>query len=220
MFPVFLMFNTGEILKLIITNLCTLLAAYMMFTGTVDKNDNELLANMWERQAIMEKANSDLMSKVMTLGVQNVELQARLRDNITRTDLYQVFLDGLPFPAWIKQRNSEGVFVMVMINTAYEHRFGVSKARYEGSTDEEIWGAEVSQGFFISDNDVFVSKGYTLTREYFPSTAGGSDPAWYSVWKFSLKLGDNKYGVGGVMVVDFDHSGTLIKTVEKYKSEG
>lgn len=195
--------DAGELLKLVGSNIVTLLVAYMVFASTGNTNDNALLSTILERQKVLEESNASLMARVMALGVENVELQALLRDNITRNGLYQTFLDGLPFPAWIKKMGDDGKFVMVMINNAYAHKFNISKDRYEGATDEEVWGKHIAKGFSISDSEVFESKGFVLTREYFPESGAGSKPAWHSIWKFSLKLGEEVYGVGGVVVVDF-----------------
>jgi hypothetical protein len=195
--------DVGELVKLVGSNLVTLLVAYMVFASTGSTNDNALLATVLERQKVLEESNASLMARVMALGVENIELKALLRENITRNDLYQTFLDGLPFPAWIKKMGDDGEFRMVMINNAYSQKFNVSKARYQGATDAEVWGERIAKGFKISDEEVFESKGFVLTREYFPEAGRGSKPAWHSVWKFSLRLGEGLYGVGGVVVVDF-----------------
>jgi hypothetical protein len=210
--------GSAELVKLISSNLVTLLTAYMLFAGTASSNDNSLLQTVLERQKVLEESNAALMTKVMALGVQNVELQSRLKENLTRTDLYQTFLDGLPFPAWIKRWDEKtGQFVMVMINNAYAHKFNISKDRYQGATDKEIWGDRIAKGFELSDEKVFKTKGYVLTREYFPKEGLGSKPAWHSVWKFSLKLGSNKYGVGGVVVVDFIAGDPAIEAEQRSK---
>lgn len=193
----------SELVKLLTSNLVTLIGAYMIFASSGSTNDNLLLATVLERQKVLEATNATLMAKVMSLGVENVELQSMLKDNLTRTDLYQTFLDGLPFPAWIKKKTSTGKFRMVMINNAYAHKFNISKARYQDATDGEVWGAKIAKGFEAADNKVFNSKGYTLTRELFPSDGFGTQPTWHSVWKFSLSLGHGRYGVGGIVVVDF-----------------
>lgn len=192
-----------ELVKLITSNLVTLIGAYMIFASSGSTNNNTLLATVLERQKVLETTNASLMARVMALGVENVELQSKLKDNITRTDLYQNFLDGLPFPAWIKRRTPEGTFRVVMINNAYAQQFNITKARYEGVTDAEVWGEEIARGFQDADNKVFNSKGFTLTRERFPSKGRGSKAEWHSIWKFSLSLGHGRYGVGGIVVVDF-----------------
>lgn len=192
-----------ELIKLVTSNVVTLIGAYMIFASSGSTNNNALLATVLERQKVLEATNASLMTRVMSLGVENVELQSMLKDNVTRNDLYQTFLDGLPFPAWIKKKTPTGKFRVVMINNAYAHQFNISKARYEGSTDAEVWGAEIAKGFEDADNRVFNSKGYTLTRERFPTDGVGSKPEWHSVWKFSLSLGHGRYGVGGIVVVDF-----------------
>lgn len=209
--------DVGELVKLVGSNLVTLLVAYMVFASTGSTNNNALLATVLERQKVLEESNASLMARVMALGVENIELKALLRDNITRNDLYQTFLDGLPFPAWIKKKDPDGEFRMVMINNAYSHKFNVSKDRYQGATDKEIWGEHIASGFRLSDERVFSTKGYVLTREYFPKEGLNSKPAWHSVWKFSLRLGRDVYGVGGVVVVDFMAGDPAIEAEQRSK---
>ncbi len=104
-----------------------------------------------------------------------------------------------------------------MINNAYAHKFNISKDRYQGATDREVWGDKIAKGFEISDEKVFKTRGYVLTREFFPHAGLNSKPAWHSVWKFSLKLGGDKYGVGGVVVVDFIAGDPAIETEQRSK---
>jgi len=195
--------SASDLLKLVGSNVVTLIVAWMVFTNTADNNENNLLKIVLERVEILEQRNEQLQAKVMVLGIEAVELKAQLSDNVTRKDLYQAFLDGLPFPAWIKRRGEDGVFRMIMINNSYVNTFGVSKARYEGNTDEDIWGEEIARGFKKADDEVFATKGYVLTRELIPQRGPDTKAAWSRVWKFSIKLGESNYGVGGVVVIDF-----------------
>jgi len=200
----------NEWAKLVTSNLVTLLGAYMVLTSNLESNDNTFLATVISRLETVEANNLVLTSQLVTQGIEivklreeNAKLRGELTISVTRTSLFQSFLDSLPFPAWIKRKDKDGVFRMVMINNAYVHKFGKSKARYKNATDEEMWGKEVAQGFVAADEKVFKSKGYLLTKELFPKRGGTSEATWHSVWKFSVMLGDEKYGVGGIVVVDF-----------------
>lgn len=216
--------SASEVLKLVGSNIVTLIVGYMMFANNASTNSNALLATLLERIEVVEKSNAAYMSQLMVMGVENVELKAEianlkgeLKANVTRTSLYQNFLDGLPFPAWIKKKDPDGEFRMVMINNAYSHKFNVSKDRYQGATDKEIWGEHIASGFRLSDERVFSTKGYVLTREYFPKEGLDTKPAWHSVWKFSLRLGRDVYGVGGVVVVDFMAGDPAVEAEQRSK---
>lgn len=200
----------NEWAKLVTSNLVTLLGAYMVLTSNLESNDNAFLATVMKRLDTVEANNLVLTSQLVTQGIEIVELReenAKLRGeltvSVTRASLFQSFLDSLPFPAWIKHKDKDGVFRMVMINNAYAHKFGKTKARYKNATDEEMWGKEIADGFVAADEKVYNSKGYLLTKELFPKGRDGSEIKWHSVWKFSVMLGSEKYGVGGIVVVDF-----------------
>jgi hypothetical protein len=75
------------------------------------------------------------------------------------------FLDGLPFPAWLKQEvvidkglPTEHVeFRMVHLNERYTESFGKTLGAYQGRTDYEIWPEDVAQEFFANDYSVLTS---------------------------------------------------------------
>tara|TARA_R110000744_G_scaffold147612_7_gene260591 strand:+ start:4888 stop:5637 length:750 start_codon:yes stop_codon:yes gene_type:complete len=202
-----------EIVKLAGSNIVTLFGAYLMFASAGATNDTTMLSTVLQRLKVVEEHNHMFSTQLVLKGVENVklreqmaELRGELKSNITRSGLYQSFLDSLPFPAWIKIKEPDGKFRMVMINDAYVHQFGISKARYQGSTDAELWSAEVARGFTETDEEVFKSKGYVLAKELFPVNGKNSKLAWHSVWKFSVLIGKEKYGVGGIVVIDFVNS--------------
>jgi hypothetical protein len=190
--------------KFIISHLVTLAASFMVFQSTVGKTDADILSTVLNRLEVIETQNEKLQEKLLILGAENVKLKMQLSENVTRVDLYQSFLDFLPFPAWIKTRDDDGHFRMLMINNAYVYKYGVSKARYLGAKDSEVWSKQIAEGFKQADQAAFDSKNFVRTREMVPSGGVGTPAKPARGWKFAVKLGSDTVGVGGVIVLDGD----------------
>lgn len=83
-----------------------------------------------------------------------------------------------PFPFWIKDTKG----IMIFINQAYEKAFGVSKERYVGQTDDQIWGKEKAEAYKRGDEEARLDpRGYKVFNDECED---------YSVVKWSHKIGE------------------------------
>lgn len=175
--------------------------AYLTLKGTESGADAKVLESVIGRVSYLETALERRDAEIMSLNFKILELKAENLENYSKLELFQEYINTLPFPAWIKGYDpSRDEFVMVMINYAYSSQFGISKQRYEGSTDREAgWDDEAAMVFEENDRAVLQSKGYIKKKEMFPETVNSTVLVEYTVWKFSIRLGGEKVGVGGMI---------------------
>lgn len=128
--------------------------------------------------------------------IRAIDLSYQIKRKINEVDVIRHYIDSLPFPAWIKKQRKDGAFVMVMINAAYEHKYSVRKARYEGRTDFDVWPHDVAQQYQNNDILVMESKGYHKSVE---TVIEEGKTLKRVVWKFSLVFDDGSLGVGGII---------------------
>ena len=191
----------------LLTNLGTFAGSYMASLGTTETNYLDRLKHTEERMTKMEertqafrramlKENDELRSINIKVNIENSALKVKLQKENDRRELLQSFLDSLPFPAWIKtKRESDGAFVMEMINDAYVMRYQVSKSRYEGYTDYDIHGSKLGEAYAKSDNYVLKHNRYKTFNEVV-GVNGKMIPL--VVWKFIISADGESQGVGGV----------------------
>jgi hypothetical protein len=129
------------------------------------------------------------------LNLQVLDLKIKLKAEYDRKQLLQTFLDSLPFPAWIKTKREDGLFVMEMINDAYVIKYQVTKKAYQGATDYKIHPRHLVKQYEKSDNLV-ISSNKPVTAHEEVKVNGVIIPL--IVWKFSIELDDDRSGVGGI----------------------
>lgn len=146
----------------------------------------ESLEKQLETQRKIDAQSQLLISQ---LQVENVALKSKIIDQFDQMGALYSFFQYMPGPAWMK--NPEGV--MIWINKAYEKTYGISKLRYEGSTDFEVWPEEVAQQFRDNDLTVLAKKEPITVTE----TINGED---WVIWKFPVVLDGQIIGIGGVAI--------------------
>lgn len=167
----------SNILTSIITSLAVLAGAWFAFQGDTDNADAKRLESAFQRIEYLEtemrqqQANSN--TKIIELTSQVFRLQSQLDKDLNIVDMFEQFMDSLPFEAWLKDVHltEKGVteFRMLLINKRYEFNYGVSRSRYEGETDDQIWGDEIAQAFRENDLKVLATKSSLVTYETYPS---------------------------------------------------
>ena len=188
-------------------------ASYVTFIGVADKTDLERLTqaersitqmrkDYHELRTLLTLENSklrkeadDLRKSNIMLNLQVLDLKIKLKAEYDRKQLLQTFLDSLPFPAWIKTKREDGLFVMEMINDAYVLKYQITKKMYQGATDYKVHPKNIVKQYEISDNLV-VNSSKSVTAHEEVKVNGTIIPV--IVWKFSIELDDGRLGVGGV----------------------
>lgn len=129
--------------------------------------------------------------------IQVIQLTYDLKVKVNKHKIIEKYLDSLPFPAWVKQQTNDGQFVMIMINDAYVNLFGKSKELYQGKTDFEIWPEDLAKVYHMNDRIVAETFDYHRSLEY---VLIDGRKRQVEVWKFSVRLSETVYGVGGIIV--------------------
>lgn len=166
------------------------------FFGVREKlNGDALLAAQMQLKTLRDEITQVERNRSLS-EIRAIELGYQIRQKVTEADVIRHYIDSLPFPAWIKKQRDDGQFVMVMINAAYEHKYDIRKARYEGNTDFEVWPHDVAQQYQNNDILVMESRGYHKSVE---EVIENGKKLKRVVWKFSLKFNDGTFGVGGII---------------------
>lgn len=172
-----------QILTSIITSLAVLAGAWFTLQGDVSSStaiaEASRLESAFKRieylESEMQKQQMTSNLKIAELTGQVFRLQAQLNKDLDIISLFESFMDGLPFEAWLKKVtyvDGEPKFTMLLINKKYEYSRGVSRIRYKGLTDSEIWGDDISKDFLNSDLRALLLKSSIIRFQEIPSQSG------------------------------------------------
>lgn len=125
-----------------------------------------------------------------------VKLEYELQRTHSELAIIQKYIDSMPMPVWIKKKPFEGAPVMVLINEAYEQRYGISKEAYKGRTDREVWPLDIAEGFQKADEEVLRRKTAVKTLE---EVIINGQRKTETFWKFYLELPKGEQGIGGLI---------------------
>jgi hypothetical protein len=165
-----------QILTSIATSLAVMFGAWLTVQGDVTSStavaDASRLESAFKRieylETDMKEQQIRSSLKIAELTSQIYRLQATLDEDLDFLSLFEVFMDGLPFEAWLKgveYVDGKPTFPMILINRRYEESRGVSRIRYAGLTDEEVWGADVQKDFRTSDLHALLIKSGTINYQ-------------------------------------------------------
>jgi hypothetical protein len=162
------------------------------------------LKNEQAQNSELRNQTIEFQQKILLLSGENLKLKLQLGESITRRRLYQEFIDAFPFPFWIKEMGDDGQFRAWIINNSYVYKYGISKERYVGATDADVWGDLVADEFGKADKEVYDNKSFMMTKEMVPEFGPGSTHKPAHGWKFAVKIGVDQMGVAGLVVLDSD----------------
>lgn len=163
------------IITSIITSLAVLAGSWFAFESESSIAESNRLESAFKRieyletQMRQQQANSN--AKIIELTSQVFRLQSQLNKDLNIMDMFEGFMDGLPFEAWLKEVktvDNEVVIQMLLINKQYEYTYGVTRYRYAGVTDAEIWGEDVAETFRKHDLQVLRSKSSKVFYQTYP----------------------------------------------------
>lgn len=160
----------------------------------------------------LERVNADLNSRIVKLEGQLValiseneslrnrvaELEVQIVQKIDQIKTLESFPEYMPGPAWMKNKASR----MLLINSAYEREWGVTKWQYVGKLDSDIWPEEIAAKFQKHDQDVINCGCSIRTYELVPKFAlqpiSEKNPAKrWEVWKWPVIKDGNIFGIAG-----------------------
>ena len=169
-----------QVVTSIITSLAVLAGTLFAVQGDVVSADSIAEANRLESafrrighlETAMREQQANSNAKIVELTGQVFRLQSQLNRDLDTLDMFENFMDSLPFEAWLKEVTIVGSgppeFNVLLINSEYEFNYRVSRSRYESSTDAEMWGEEVAAKFRENDLKVLASKSSIVTYEEYP----------------------------------------------------
>lgn len=169
-----------NIVTSLITSFVVLAGAWLTFQGDLRSSeaisDSNRLESAFDRisylETEMKQQQAKANTRIVELTSQVFRLQSQLNKNLNVLDLFDDFMESLPFEAWLKevevQDNGETNFKMLLINKRYELVHGISDSRYEGQPDSEVWDKQTSQQFRESDLKVVRSKSSIVKYTTYP----------------------------------------------------
>jgi len=164
----------------LISSLAVLAGAWFSVQGGVSSStalaDSSRLESAFKRieylETDMREQQITSNAKIVELTSQVFRLQAQLNKDLNVVKLFEQFMDGLPFEAWLKEvkydKEGKPIISMLAINRMYEYSFDVTRNRYKGAKDEEIWGEATADTFRKSDLQVLRRKSSLISYETFP----------------------------------------------------
>jgi PAS domain-containing protein len=202
----------------IITAVAAVSGSYFAFKGANSTAEASQLTIFIESQI---KVNQDLMTEIKTLKTENsnlqlrlfktqmemLELEARLRATVSKTEVLQSYLEAMPVPSWIKIPREDGSFEMAFMNEQYTAAYGTTKKEYVGNTDFDIHPQELATLYQASDTEVAVTgKDIRFTDVVFVDGVLKK----VEVVKFQIKLPSGVYGIGGMVIGHYDDTDVTI----------
>ena len=138
----------------------------------------------------IQTLRSRVIQKEAEISVLNIRLAAKF-DGLST--LFAV-LESMKIPAWIKQYNPdseeiEDEFIMMYINSDYEHAYNISSNLYVGRSDFEVFHRERAMQYYLNDKEVLKHK---IWLEFVEVDAPRhmKTGSWARFWKFHTKLAD------------------------------
>lgn len=180
-------------------SLVTLIVGLLGLWGVREKSNSKQIETYQKRLADTQSRLDSEEKDRIKAEIRAIEMSFEIKRKVTESDIIERYIDSLPFPAWIKRQERDGDIVMVMINRAYEIKYDIKKARYEGKTDAQVWPRDLAKNFEKNDRLVLESKGYHRSNE---KVIEDGKTKTVEVWKFSLEFQDGSFGIGGLIVED------------------
>jgi len=172
--------------------------ALVTMTGAQIKECNAERAALLRRADDYRIAYEDQKERHREAAIKILDMTYQLKHNFDRLAIIQRYIDSFPLPMWIKEYNPDrNEFRMLMINRAYEQRFNVSRDRYVGLTDFQLWPEEIAAEYFRHDLKVYEEKN-TMKKDETVLMDGKKMQS--RIWKFSVRLPFDQFGVGGIVV--------------------
>ncbi|MEM1152768.1 MAG: PAS domain-containing protein [Pseudomonadota bacterium] len=181
----------------LVTGSVTLIIAFLTSVG--DSSNQRTLQ--------LEERNALLSAELLAVRIELVQERALTEDDQDVLSALQDLLDAIPEPAWVKQvtdlPGEPPVFTMLLLNDAYAERLGVTKMRYIGHTDYDVWPKDVADRFYSADMDTYVDRKDTVRVQEYPAKRGGVATERRIIHKFMVRLPQNNLGVGGLLIASF-----------------
>lgn len=192
----------------LITSGVTLAGAWLTFRSQSKSTIVEFQDQLAKDRKYWRDEYEELRNKYNKLELDNVDLKAKIAElelkvseQFDHIAILEAYYEHMPGPAWMKDSSSR----MFFINRAYENEWGVSKLKYEGMTDHDIWPPDVADAFVRNDVEVIERRAGFVTDEQVPARAlepisEANPTAAWRIWKFPVVIKGEVVGIGGIAV--------------------
>lgn len=191
-----------EIIIAALTAFLTTAGAYYQFAGTKATADAANLQIIYERISNLEAQVANQQAIIKDLAVNNALLQSendmltvRLRvvesakgtGAVPRVEAVYSLLESLDTPAWCKthyeQEDGSHLFVMSYVNSWLEFEYNISRERFVGKTDFDLFDYALAEEYVQGDVKTFENKSWeTFIAPRPPFGDGAGVP--HAFWKF------------------------------------
>ena len=130
----------------------------------------------------------------------NLDLETKFKTQKTEAEALASFVEDMPFAAWIKVKNDNGIFIMTALNERFTATYGITKTMFLGKSDYEVFynNLELAELYQIGDRRV-ADTGIPLREKInVPNIDGILIESEYI--KFRINLPEGKTGVGGMII--------------------
>jgi len=134
------------IFTIIITNIVTLSGSFLAFQTNKEQSQTNFVQTTLNQVQKQSKEIIELRGLLLAAQINIIELESQVRDNVDEEELFNDFLNDLPFPAVIKKYDEKSdKFIIEMINQRYTSDFGYTENRYLGKSYYEIHPPEIAE---------------------------------------------------------------------------
>lgn len=155
----------------------------------------EQIRDVSDRLKSVEEECRELRLANISLASKNMKLEAKLDEQFNHLSVLHSYFEHIGTPCWLKGIDGR----MIYINTAYEKEWSISRLKYEGNTDYDVWPKGVADKAVLNDNVVLTKlKGLTFKQRLpvDPEDPNG-EYMTYTILKWPVMHRDEVIGVGG-----------------------
>jgi hypothetical protein len=180
-----------------LSSIATLILTVIMLRTDIMKAENNELNNAYTRISHLETNMNIMNDTLLKQSAEIASLKIQLGMKFNPQEYIGTYLNAIDKPAWVKEWDGH-TFRMLIINQAYANYFGVSKEKYKGAEDKDIYDSVTAEIYFRNDLRTLAYKGFVEYVETIQQP--GKPPRQVTVWKFYLKLPSGKDAVGGIVI--------------------
>lgn len=196
----------GAVIGVIGTLAVGLLAFAAEYIASTRMQDVDLVRVLYERVEDLEGRYREVALANQSQAENITKLTIQLATKYEPDQAVKEYIDNMPFPAWVKVTQGDTdspELVMWYLNDEYEEAFGVTKEKYIGKTDFNIWPKDIALGFYERDLAVLSSLSSHCSDESVLYTPIGplveATPEHAQICKWPTTIGGKRAVAGQLM---------------------
>lgn len=186
----------------LLTAAVTALGAWLAFQGTIQEANPRQIEVLYDRIETLEsRVDSDSIMEIeLRREIAMLEIRIEAAASTAPRQVIDRLLGALTdYPAWCKRYDDDrDLFVMWAINDAYQYFYGISKARYLGNSDFDVWGPQLGSIYDANDRAILGDRNFRRFVERVNPAIG--EPTDLLFWKFYVPLYDGVELICGIQI--------------------